>query len=129
MKIRILLIEDNEQNRYLATFLLERHGYAVTSAPDGQQGIEMAGKMVPELILLDIQLPIMDGYETTRRLRNPTDVSIDASLRKIPVIALTASAIKGDKERCEAAGMDDYITKPVAKQDLERILVRWALRT
>jgi two-component system cell cycle response regulator DivK len=107
MKIRILLIEDNEQNRYLATFLLERHGYAVTSAPDGQQGIEMAGKMVPELILLDIQLPIMDGYEVARSLRKLP------ALHRVPIVAVTSYAMVGDREKCLAAGCTGYIEKPI----------------
>jgi CheY-like chemotaxis protein len=71
----------------------------------------------------------MDGYEATRRLRNSSDISVDDSLRKVPVIALTASAIKGDKEKCEAAGMNDYLIKPVGKKELEKVLVKWALRS
>lgn len=71
----------------------------------------------------------MDGYEATRKVRNSSDISIDDSLRKVPVIAVTASAIKGDKEKCEAAGMDDYLINPVGMKELERVLVKWALRS
>jgi CheY-like chemotaxis protein len=133
-RMQVLVVEDNAINQNYAVQIIKRLGFPVQAVWNGRDALEYlanptAATPRPQIILMDCQMPIMDGYETTRRLRNPTDVSIDASLRKIPVIALTASAIKGDKERCEAAGMDDYITKPVAKQDLERILVRWALRT
>ena len=83
MKATILLIEDNEQNRYLTTFLLEQHGHAVIAAPDGPQGIELAQRHSPHLILLDIQLPTMDGYSVARRLRTL------ASLQGVPIIAVT----------------------------------------
>jgi len=107
MKPTILLIEDNEQNRYLATFLLEHHGYEVTSAEDGPQGIATAQELVPDLILLDIQLPGMDGYDVARNLR-----SID-SIKHIPIIAVTSYAMLGDREKCLAAGCNGYIEKPI----------------
>lgn len=103
----ILLIEDNEQNRYLATFLLERHGFKVLSASDGRLGIEAAKSLVPDLILLDIQLPAMDGYAVTQNLR---DIQ---SLKHVPIIAVTAYAMVGDREKCLAAGCDGYIEKPI----------------
>jgi CheY-like chemotaxis protein len=132
-RTQILVVEDNAINQNYAVQIIKRLGFPVQAVWNGRDALEYlesptAATPRPHIILMDCQMPIMDGYETTRRLRNSADVSIDASLRKIPVIALTASAIKGDKEKCEAAGMDDYITKPVAKQDLERVLVRWALR-
>ena len=103
----ILLIEDNEQNRYLTTFLLEKHGYHVVAASDGPRGIEVAQTFVPALILLDIQLPTMDGYETARVLR-----TID-SLRDTPIVAVTSYAMVGDREKALAAGCDGYIEKPI----------------
>jgi len=107
MKHTILLIEDNEQNRYLATFLLEHHGYEVASAEDGPRGIASAQELLPDLILLDIQLPGMDGYEVARNLR-----SID-SIKHIPIIAVTSYAMLGDREKCLAAGCNGYIEKPI----------------
>jgi two-component system cell cycle response regulator DivK len=107
MKPPILLIEDNEQNRYLATFLLERHGHTVISAPDGPRGIELAQALVPSLILLDIQLPLMDGYAVARALRGCS------SLRHIPIIAVTSYAMVGDREKSLAAGCTGYIEKPI----------------
>lgn len=107
MNLNILMIEDNEQNRYLATFLLEKNGHKVTSAPDGVSGIEMAQKMHPDLILLDIQLPRMDGYSVARALR---DIE---SLRDVPIIAVTSYAMVGDREKCFDAGCNGYIEKPI----------------
>ena len=107
MNRTILLIEDNEQNRYLATFLLEQQGYRVISAPDGRQGIETAQKIVPDLVLLDIQLPAMDGHAVARALR-----AID-SLHATPVIAVTSYAMVGDREKCLASGCNGYIEKPI----------------
>jgi two-component system, cell cycle response regulator DivK len=107
MKPSVLLIEDNEQNRYLTTFLLERRGYEVTAAADGPLGVELAGRVLPELILLDIQLPTMDGYAVARALReNP-------ALRDVPIIAVTSYAMPGDREKALAAGCDGYIEKPI----------------
>jgi two-component system cell cycle response regulator DivK len=103
----LLLIEDNEQNRYLATFLLERHGYTVVSAVDGPSGVELAQRLAPDLILLDIQLPAMDGYAVARALRGIPE------LRTTPVIAVTSYAMVGDRERCLAAGCNGYIEKPI----------------
>jgi two-component system cell cycle response regulator DivK len=103
----ILLIEDNEQNRYLATFLLEKHGYTVLSAVDGPLGIELAGNILPQLILLDIQLPTMDGYTVARALReNP-------ALSATPIVAVTSYAMPGDREKTIAAGCNGYIEKPI----------------
>lgn len=102
-----LLIEDNEQNRYLTTFLLEQHGHRVVSAPDGLRGIELARTLVPHLILLDIQLPTMDGYAVAQALRGIE------SLRDIPIIAVTSYAMTGDREKALAAGCNGYIEKPI----------------
>lgn len=107
MTSRILLIEDNEQNRYLATFLLERHGYRVEVAADGLAGVEAATASPPDLILLDIQLPGMDGHAVARTLRGvPT-------LATVPIIAVTSYALVGDREKVLAAGCDGYLEKPI----------------
>ena len=107
MSQSILLIEDNEQNRYLATFLLEQSGYQVTQAFDGLTGIELAREIVPDLILLDIQLPGMDGYAVACELR-----AIE-SLKTIPIVAVTSYAMVGDREKSLAAGCNGYIEKPI----------------
>jgi two-component system cell cycle response regulator DivK len=103
----ILLIEDNEQNRYLATFLLEQHGFKVVAANDGPSGITLVETLDPDLILLDIQLPGMDGYDVARGLRGI------ALLRLTPIIAVTSYAMVGDKEKALAAGCNGYIEKPI----------------
>jgi len=107
MNHTILMIEDNEQNRYLATFLLEKRGYRVVCAPDGPTGIALAQTLTPDLILLDIQLPGMDGYEVARALR-----AIPA-LRDTPVIAVTSYAMVGDREKSLASGCNGYLEKPI----------------
>jgi two-component system, cell cycle response regulator DivK len=103
----ILLIEDNEQNRYLLTFLLEQNGYSVVAAADGPRGIELAQSLVPSLILLDIQLPTMDGYAVARALRR------FETLRDTPIVAVTSYAMPGDREMALAAGCAGYIEKPI----------------
>ena len=110
---RILLVEDNEMNRDMLSRRLIRNGYEVVIAVDGQQGVDMALSERPDLILMDMSLPVIDGWEATRRLK------ADARTRAIPVIALTAHAMAEDRERALAAGCDDFDTKPV---DLERLL-------
>lgn len=102
-----LLIEDNEQNRYLATFLLEQHGYHVIAAANGQAALGALGNLVPDVILLDIQLPGMDGYEVARLLRRLQ------SLRETPIIAVTSYAMIGDREKSMEAGCNGYIEKPI----------------
>lgn len=107
MSRQVLLIEDNEQNRYLATFLLEQRGHRVVAAPDGPSGVELARDLAPDLILLDIQLPGMDGYAVARALRE------NESLRAVPIIAVTSYAMVGDREKCLEAGCNGYIEKPI----------------
>jgi CheY-like chemotaxis protein len=107
----ILLVEDNEQNRYLATFLLERHGYSVVSAANGRSAVELAAKLIPIGILLDIQLPGMDGYAVARALRDKPQ--LDA----VPIVAVTSYAMPGDRERALAAGCNGYIEKPIDPQN------------
>ena len=107
MTEKILLIEDNEQNRILMRQILVRRGYDLLEAKDGLTGIEMARAHIPALILLDIQMPVMNGFMVIRELRN------DAELRKIKVIAVTSFAMKGDREKALQAGFDEYVTKPI----------------
>ncbi len=107
MSRTVLLIEDNEQNRYLTTYLLERHGWTVVAVEDGARGIEEAGTLLPDLILLDIQLPGMDGYAVARQLR------VMDSLAGTPIIAVTSYAMAGDRERALAAGCVGYLEKPI----------------
>ncbi len=107
MSRHVLIIEDNEQNRYLATFLLEAHGHRVTCAPDGPSGIALAQGLAPDLILLDIQLPGMDGYAVARALREIP------ALRETPIVAVTSYAMVGDREKSLQAGCNGYIEKPI----------------
>ncbi len=104
---RILLVEDNGMNRDMLSRRLIRSGYEVSIAVDGQQGADLAMSQLPDLILMDMSLPVIDGWEATRRIK-----ANDAT-RKIPVIALTAHAMAGDREKAIEAGCDDYDTKPV----------------
>jgi two-component system, cell cycle response regulator DivK len=104
---KILLVEDNEMNRDMLTRRLQRRGYEVVIAVDGAQGLAMAQSESPALILMDISLPVLDGWEATRRLKMAPET------KSIPVIALTAHAMSGDRERCIEAGCDDFDTKPV----------------
>jgi two-component system cell cycle response regulator DivK len=108
---RVLIVEDNRANMTLATFLLESAGHTVLSATDAEAGLALARTEQPNLILMDIQLPGMDGLQATALLKG------DDSTRAIPVIALTALAMKGDEERIRAAGCDGYIAKPMRYQD------------
>lgn len=107
MSRAILLIEDNEQNRYLLTFLLEQSGYTVRAVTDGLRGIEAAGANPYALILLDIQLPTMDGYAVARALRGLE------SVKDTPIVAVTSYAMPGDRERALEAGCTGYIEKPI----------------
>jgi two-component system, cell cycle response regulator DivK len=107
MTIRILYIEDNDQNFYLVNYILSAKGYTVERARDGREGIGLATKGRPVLILLDIQLPIMDGYETARELRKIPGVNTT------PIVALTSYAMAGDREKALAAGCTGYIEKPI----------------
>jgi two-component system cell cycle response regulator DivK len=108
---KVLLIEDNATNMALAMFLLQSAGHTVLSATDAESGLKLAREERPELILMDIQLPGMDGLQATALLKE------DATTQDIPVIALTALAMKGDEERIRAAGCDGYIAKPMRYQD------------
>ncbi len=110
---KILLVEDNEMNRDMLARRLERKGYQVVVAVDGDSGVSMGRSESPDLILMDMSLPVIDGWEATRRLKASPDT------RSIPIIALTAHAMSGDRTRAIDAGCDDYDTKPV---ELPRLL-------
>ena len=110
---RILLVEDNEMNRDMLSRRLLRKGHAIAMAVDGAQGVEMAKAQMPDIILMDMSLPVIDGWEATRQLK------ADDATRSIPIIALTAHAMAGDQEKALEAGCDDYDTKPV---ELPRLL-------
>jgi two-component system, cell cycle response regulator DivK len=108
---KVLVVEDNPANMTLATFLLKSAGHTVLSATDAEAGLTLAREQQPDLILMDIQLPGMDGLQATQLLKS------DAATRAVPVIALTALAMKGDEERIRAAGCDGYIAKPMRYQE------------
>jgi CheY-like chemotaxis protein len=110
---KILLVEDNEMNRDMLSRRLQKKGYEIVMAFDGQQGVEMAISEKPDLILMDMSLPIIDGWEATRRIR------AESTTNAIPVIALTAHAMAGEREKAIEAGCNDYDTKPV---ELPRLL-------
>jgi len=107
MKKKVLIIEDNEQNIYLLTFLLEKNDFQVIQARNGLDGIAMAKAEKPDLILLDIQLPVMDGYAVAQALRQ------DPELQRTPIIAVTSFAMPGDKEQAIQSGCTGYIEKPI----------------
>ena len=110
---KVLLVEDNEMNRDMLSRRLTRHGFDVVMAVDGRQGVEMARTENPDLILMDMSLPVLDGWGATRQIK------ADSRTRPIPVIALTAHAMAGDREKAMQAGCDDYDTKPI---ELRRLL-------
>jgi two-component system cell cycle response regulator DivK len=112
---RILIVEDNEMNRDMLSRRLERKGYEVLIAVDGEMGIAVARASAPDLILMDMSLPVVDGWEATRRLKH------DEALKHIPVIALTAHAMANDREKALDAGCDEYDTKPI---ELPRLLAK-----
>ena len=112
---KILLVEDNEMNRDMLSRRLERRGYEVVIAVDGLEGVNAAQTHRPDLVLMDMSLPVLDGWEATRKLKAGTDT------QRIPVIALTAHAMSGDREKAMEAGCDDFDTKPI---DFARLLAK-----
>jgi two-component system cell cycle response regulator DivK len=110
---KILLVEDNEMNRDMLSRRLTKRGYEVVIAVEGEQGVALARTDSPDLVLMDMSLPVLDGWEATRRLKS------DPATRQIPIIALTAHAMAGDREKAREAGCDDFDTKPV---ELPRLL-------
>lgn len=122
MKSTILYVEDNALNMRLVRKIVTSLGYDMIEAPNGTLGMMLASTEMPALILVDINLPDMDGLEVTRRLK------ADARTAHIPIVALTANAMHGDRERCYAAGCDGYIAKPVGRQELRQVLVEFLNR-
>jgi two-component system, cell cycle response regulator DivK len=110
---KVLLVEDNEMNRDMLSRRLIRRGFEVVFAANGQQGVDLARSEKPDIILMDMSLPVMDGWEATRRIK------ADDTMRRIPVIGLTAHAMSGDREKAIEAGCDDYDSKPV---EIDRLL-------
>ncbi|QWR76574.1 response regulator [Candidatus Magnetomonas plexicatena] len=116
--LRILLVDDNLTNRVVAKGIMKKHGYSITEAEDGQQAVKILSEGLFDIVLMDVQMPVMDGFEATKIIKS-TD-----STRHIPVIAMTAHAMKEDRQRCLDAGMDDYITKPVRAAELKEVIER-----
>jgi two-component system, cell cycle response regulator DivK len=112
MKKLILVVEDQEDNRQILRDLLSNAGYDMVEAEDGEQALEAVTRQRPDLILMDIQLPIMDGYEATRRIK------ADPALKAIPIIVVTSYALSGDEDKARAAGCDDYVAKPFSPRAL-----------
>jgi len=122
---RVLLVEDHPANQKLATWLLKRQGYQVTLAVDGAEAVRLMKALAFDIVLMDVQMPVMDGLEATRLIR---ELESERRERRHPVIAMTAGAIVGDREKCLAAGMDDYVSKPIAAQELFATIERWLTR-
>ena len=120
-ELRILLAEDNPVNQLVATRILEKQGYALEVASNGHEAIEILARQPFDLVLMDVQMPEMDGIETTKAIREKEARSDE----HIPIVAMTAHAMKGDKERCLDAGMDDYVAKPIKAEDLLEVIHRF----
>jgi two-component system, cell cycle response regulator DivK len=118
--MRILVAEDVPDNLILLQSILEASGHRISVASDGAQAIELATAQIPDLILMDLSMPIIDGWEATRHIKG------QASTSHIPIIALTAHAMPGDRERAFSAGCNDYLTKPIDLEQIERVLAFWS---
>lgn len=118
----VLVIEDNEHNRYLVTYLLETRGHRVVVATDGWEGCRLAREVRPDLILLDIQLPRMDGYTVARLLKD------DPCTSAVPIVAVTSYAMPGDREKCLACGCVGYLEKPIDPDTFVSVVERYARR-
>jgi two-component system, cell cycle response regulator DivK len=116
---KILIIEDNENNLYLMRFMLTKMGHVVLEARDGSAGVDLAKQNLPDLILMDIQLPVLDGYAATRLIRE------DAMLREVPIIAVTSYAMVGDKEKAMEAGCTAYVEKPINPVSFIKVLEQY----
>ena len=134
-KINILVVEDNAINQQIAVKTVKKFGFSVNAVWNGQQALDYLvekptpSRPRPDIILMDVQMPILDGYRATHIIRHHQPYAAIDSIRAIPIVAMTASAIQGDKEKCQKAGMDDYLAKPVRGPMLEKMLLRWALES
>ncbi|MDE2454454.1 MAG: response regulator, partial [Burkholderiales bacterium] len=124
---RVLLVEDNPVNAEIAIEMLESLGAEVVHARDGKQAVQASAERAFDAVLMDCQMPVLDGYGATRaiRAREKAEAGAGAALRRLPIIALTANALGGDRERCLAAGMDDHLAKPYSQRALASMLARW----
>jgi CheY-like chemotaxis protein len=119
MSVKILLVEDNEQNRYLATFIMEKAGHTVIHAHTGKEALDLAEREHPDLVLMDIQMPEMDGYEAAQRLKTTP------GLESVPIVAVTSYAMVGDRERAMRLGIVGYIEKPISTETFLRDIGRF----
>ncbi|KAL2041566.1 hypothetical protein N7G274_005948 [Stereocaulon virgatum] len=132
-KIHVLVVEDNAVNQTIALKLIKKFGFSVNAVWNGQEALDYLVQPTspehprPDIILMDVQMPVLDGYQATHRIRHHTPHSVIGDVRTLPIVAMTASAIQGDKEKCVRAGMDDYLTKPVRAKILEEMLLKWAV--
>ena len=133
--INILVVEDNAINQQIALKTIKKLGFSVRAVWNGREALDYLLKPFtaehprPDVILMDVQMPILDGYRATHLIRHHHPYSALPGMRVVPIVAMTASAIQGDREKCQQAGMDDYLAKPVKGKILEKMLVKWALRT
>lgn len=130
--INVLVVEDNPINQQIAIKTIKKLGFPVTAVWNGQEALEYLKSPSkdhppPDVILMDVQMPIMDGYRATYKIRNAAEFASNPRIQGTPIVAMTASAIQGDREKCQMSGMDDYLAKPVKKPNLERMLVKWAI--
>ncbi len=119
MPYKILVVEDNDNNRTLLSDILIIHGYEVAVASDGQKGVDLARELLPDLILMDIQMPGLDGMSARSILKG------DPATSRLKIIAVTAFAMQGDKEKILAAGFDGYLSKPISTRELPALIERW----
>jgi CheY-like chemotaxis protein len=124
-KVRILLADDNVVNQQVALKILSRLGYQADAVANGQEALEALARESYDLVLMDVQMPEMDGFEATAEIRNHKSDVLD---HNIPIIAMTAHAMKGDRERCLEAGMDDYASKPINPKVLSQKIEQWVLK-
>jgi len=117
-----LIVEDNAVNQFVAQTQLEDFGLKIEVAENGKEALSMLNKIDFDIVFMDCQMPVMDGFEAAREIRNPTS---DVLNHDVPIVAITANAMQGDREKCVAAGMGDYISKPVSSEEIQRVLVRW----
>ncbi|MFT5453497.1 MAG: two-component system sensor histidine kinase/response regulator [Enterobacterales bacterium] len=125
-KARVLVVEDNAVNQMVARGMLKKFGVTVDVVADGKEAVNTLETLPYDLVFMDCQMPVMDGYEASRCIREPQSKVLD---KTIPIIAMTANVIKGDREKCIAAGMNNYIAKPVSPSKLQLALQQWLPKT